>query len=70
MHKILDLAEAELVGVDDASSLILWTKLFMEAQGYNINQNIIYQANKRVCWLRGALFGNSSAGCTLRGVHH
>jgi hypothetical protein len=25
--------EAELVGADDASTLILWTKLFMEAQG-------------------------------------
>jgi hypothetical protein len=39
--------EAELVGVDNESTLILlWTKLFMEAQGYNINQNIIYQDNK------------------------
>ena len=26
--------EAELVGADDASVMILWTKLFMEAQGY------------------------------------
>jgi hypothetical protein len=38
--------EAELVGVDNASTLILWTKLFMEAQGYNIDQNIIFQDNK------------------------
>jgi hypothetical protein len=38
--------ESELVGVDDASTAILWTKLFMEAQGYKIDQNIIYQDNK------------------------
>jgi hypothetical protein len=38
--------EAELVGVDDAINLILWTKLFLEAQGYPIRENIIYQDNK------------------------
>jgi hypothetical protein len=29
--------EAELVGVDDATTLILWTKLFLEAQGHHIS---------------------------------
>jgi hypothetical protein len=38
--------EAELVGVDDASVMILWTKLFMEAQGCDIQKNILYQDNK------------------------
>ena len=38
--------EAELVGADDAATLILWTKLFMEAQGYPIDKNILYQDNK------------------------
>ncbi len=38
--------EAELVGADDASVMILWTKLFMEAQGYEIQKNILYQDNK------------------------
>ena len=38
--------EAELIGVDDAITMILWTKLFMEAQGYVIEENIIYQDNK------------------------
>jgi len=37
---------AELVGADDASVMILWTKLFMEAQGYPIDKNILYQDNK------------------------
>jgi hypothetical protein len=38
--------EAELVGPDDLSTLILWTKLFMECQGYPIAKNILYQDNK------------------------
>ena len=38
--------EAELVGVDDMSVMVLWTRLFMEAQGYEIKQNILYQDNK------------------------
>ena len=37
---------AELVGADDAANLILWTKLFMEAQGYEIRENILFQDNK------------------------
>ena len=37
--------EAELVSVDDVVSKILWTKLFIEAQGFVINKNIIYRDN-------------------------
>jgi hypothetical protein len=38
--------ESELVGVDDVLVMILWTKLFLEEQGYDINSNILYQDNK------------------------
>jgi hypothetical protein len=38
--------EAKLVGIDDVSVMILWTKLFLEAQGYKIKKNILYQDNK------------------------
>ena len=38
--------EAELVGIDDAMNLILWTKLFLEAQGYNVASNVLFQDNK------------------------
>ena len=38
--------EAELVAVDDISTMILWTQLFMESQGYDLAQNIVYQDNK------------------------
>ena len=38
--------EAELVATDDLSTMMLWTRLFMEAQGYKIKQNILHQDNK------------------------
>jgi hypothetical protein len=38
--------EAELVGADDAATMILWTCLFMMAQGYIVCANIVYQDNK------------------------
>ena len=37
--------EGELVGDDDASQMILWTKHFMNAQGFDV-ENILYQDNK------------------------
>ena len=38
--------ESELVGVDDMMPSILWTRYFLKAQGYKINNNIIFQDNK------------------------
>ena len=38
--------EAELVAADDASTLIFWTQQFLEAQGYAVERNILYQDNK------------------------
>jgi hypothetical protein len=38
--------ESELVGTDDAMPQILWTLYFLEAQGYKIDDNILYQDNK------------------------
>ena len=38
--------EAEIVGVDDVTPKIFWTKLFMEAQGYGVKKNILFQDNK------------------------
>ena len=38
--------EAELVGPDGLSTMILWTRLFMQEQGYDIQKNIVlYQDN-------------------------
>ena len=37
--------EAELIGADDAMPQMLWTRYFLEAQGYGIDKNILYQDN-------------------------
>ena len=37
---------AELVGADDAATMMLWTKLFLEEQGYKIEENVLYQDKK------------------------
>ena len=38
--------EAELVGVNDTMNLILWTRLFLQGQGYEVSDNIVYQDNQ------------------------
>lgn len=38
--------EAELVGVSDVMGLVLWTRRFLEAQGYTVRDNIVYQDNQ------------------------
>jgi hypothetical protein len=38
--------ESELVGADQAPSSILHTRYFIEAQGYSVEQNILYQDNQ------------------------
>ena len=38
--------KAELAAADDATVMILWTKLFLEEQGYTVEKNILYQNNK------------------------
>ena len=37
--------EAELVGVNDMMPMVLWTRLFLQGQGFEINRNIVYQDN-------------------------
>ena len=38
--------ESKLVGIDDLMPMLLWTPLFMEAHGYDMKDNILYQDNK------------------------
>ena len=59
--------EAELVGADDAATKILWTKLFMEAQGYDVKENIIYQDNKSTILLLEN--GKRSSGKRTRAIN-
>ena len=59
--------EAELIGVDDAVTYILWTKLFMEQQGYPIKDNVLFQDNKSAILLQKN--GRSSAGKRSRAIN-
>jgi KUP system potassium uptake protein len=55
---------AELVGVNDAMSMILWTRLFLEAQGIKVTDNVIYQDNQSTMLL--AKNGRQSSGKNTR----
>jgi hypothetical protein len=52
--------EDELIAVDDVVSKILWTKLFLEKQGYKIEINVIYRDNESS--MKMELNGKSSPG--------
>ena len=44
--------EAELVSISDVlGMMMMWCKYFMEAQGYTIENNILYQDNKSTIFL-------------------
>ena len=38
--------KAELVGVNDAMAMVIWTRLFLQHQGFHITDNVIYQDNQ------------------------
>jgi hypothetical protein len=52
--------EAELVGVHDVMSQIVWTRYFMLAQGLKISHNILFQDNKSAILLEKNGVGSSS----------
>ena len=56
--------EAELVSIDDVISKIIWTKLFLEEQGYTVNENIIKRDNMSSMKLE--LNGKTSSGKRTR----
>lgn len=58
--------EAELIGASDYLPNVIWVKLFMEAQGYLIHQNLFEQDNESAIKLEKN--GRSSAGPKSRHV--
>ena len=52
--------ESELVAVDQMMLAILWTRLFLEAQGYGVTENVIYQDNQAAILLEKN--GKASSG--------
>ena len=60
--------ECELVGVDDAIPQMMWGKYFIEAQGWTVDHNILYQDNKSTILL--ATNGRSSSSKRTKHIHH
>jgi len=58
--------ESKLVGVDQALPSILHTQNFIEAQGFTVEQNIIFQDNQSTM----QLCGNGSASSSKRKKTH
>ena len=58
---------AEIVGVDDAVGPMLWSGLFLDAQGYPVEKNILYQDNQSAILL--ANNGRRSAGKRSRHIN-
>jgi hypothetical protein len=52
--------EAELVGVDDVMSQVLWTRYFLEAQGYDVIESKVFQDNQSAMLLEKNGRGSSS----------
>ena len=52
--------ESELVAVNDVLPQILWTRYFLEAQGYKVKDNILYQDNQSAMLLEKNGRGSSS----------
>jgi hypothetical protein len=59
--------EAELVGVYDVMPQILWTRHFLEAQGYTIDDSIIHQDNRSAILLEQN--GRRSSSKRTRHLH-
>ena len=59
--------EAELVGVDDGMPMVLWTRHFLEAQGYNMSDNVVYQDNQSAILLERN--GRASSGRRTRHIN-
>ena len=58
--------EAELVGMNDVLSQVLWTRYFLEAQGYEVRDNVVFQDNQSMMLL--ANNGRGSSGKRTRHI--
>ena len=57
--------EAELVGIDDALKHIMWGLYFIQAQGYEVTDNILMQDNKSTILMAN----NGQFSCSKRTKH-
>ena len=59
--------EAETVGIHEVLPQILWTRYFLEAQGYGVKESVIYQDNQSAILL--AKNGRGSSGKRTRHIN-
>jgi hypothetical protein len=59
--------EAELVGVSDVLSQVIWTRYFLEAQGYKVKDSIVYQDNQSAMLMEKN--GRASSGKRTRHIN-
>ena len=52
--------KAELVGINDEISLIIWSRYFLAEQGYQVRDNICYQDNQSTAKLTNNGHASSS----------
>jgi hypothetical protein len=53
--------EAELVGINNVMPLILWTRYFLDSQGYGVHENKVFQDNQSAILLEKK--GRRSSSC-------
>ena len=58
--------EGELIAVNDVMPQVLWTRYFLEAQGYEVKDSIIYQDNQSAILLEKTGKATISHYCILR----
>ena len=59
--------KADLIGTHDEMPQVKWTKHFMDAQGYYITENIMYQENKSAILLESN--GKNSSSKRTKHIH-
>lgn len=59
--------EGELIAVNDVMPQVLWTRYFLEAQGYEVKDSIIYQDNQSAILLEKN--GKASSGKRTRHIN-
>ena len=59
--------EAELVGVDDGMPLVIWTRNFLVAQGFEVKDNVVFQDNQSSMLLERN--GRASSGRRTRHIN-
>ena len=59
--------EGELIGLHDVLPQVLWTRHFLHSQGYNLEENVVYQDNRSAILLEEN--GRGSSGKKTRHIN-